>query len=85
MDATLRALKVEEVDLSPTRSSKRKREDDNDDDHSPETKQQFTAVDMEVRSGGGVVYNPGPNTRQMSARLLAKEGPSHDLGEGSGS
>lgn len=38
VDAALRALKVEEVDLSPKRSSKRKREDDDDDDHSPETK-----------------------------------------------
>ncbi len=62
VDAALRALKVEEVDLSPKRNSKRKRKDDDDDYHSPETKRQFSANDMEVRFGGGVVYSPRPNT-----------------------
>ena len=62
VDAALRALKVEEVDLSPRQTSKQKREDDDDNDHSRETKRQFSAVDMEIRSGGGDDNSPGPST-----------------------
>ena len=83
VDHALRALRAQEVDLSPKRKQKRKMEDE--DDYSPRAKRQFYIVDMEVEAGGRVVQeHREPRPRRTSARLSAKEGPSRVSGEGSG-
>ena len=83
MDAALRTLKAQEVDLSPKRRQKKKMEDE--DDYSPETKRQFTIVDMEARAAGSTAERRlGPPTRLACAKLMAKAGPSYNSEEGSG-
>ena len=83
VESNLRTLKADEVDLSPKRKQKRKREED--DDFSPETKKQFHKVDIEVQSGGRIVRpSQQRSTRQSSAKLLGTADFPFVLGEGSG-
>jgi len=53
VDVAFRALKAEEVDLSPKQKNKWKLEDE--DDYSTKTKRQFHMVDMEAKSIGLIV------------------------------
>ena len=83
VDAALRTLKAQEVDLSPKRRQKKKMEDE--DDYSPETKRQFTIVDMEARAAGSTAErSPGPRTRLARAKFMAKAGSSHNSEEDGG-
>jgi hypothetical protein len=83
VESAFRALKTNEVDLSPKRKQKRKREDD--DDFSPETKKQLAKVDAEVQSGGPIVRpSQQRSTRSRSAGLFETTCSSRQKGEGSG-
>jgi hypothetical protein len=83
VESNLRALKADEVDLSPRRKQKRKREDD--DDFSPEMKKQISKVDKELQTGGLIVHpSEMVTTRQKSAERLTTRSSTRHMGEGSG-
>jgi hypothetical protein len=81
VDCAVRALKAQEVELTPKRKSKRKMVEE--DDHSPETKRQFERVDMEVGASRAIHLNQAQGSsqaipRRTSRRLMEKEGTSRD-------
>jgi hypothetical protein len=83
VESNLRALKADEVDLSPRRKQKRKREDD--DDFSLEMKKQISKVDKELQTGGLIVHpSEMVTTRQKSAERLTTRSSTRHMGEGSG-
>ena len=83
MESNLRALKADEVHLSPKRKQKKKCEDD--DDFSPEMKKQIAKVDKEVQAGGPIIHpSQMVTTRQKSAARLATRSSSFHIGEDSG-
>jgi hypothetical protein len=83
VEAADRALQEGEVDVSPKRRQKRKRE--SDDEHSPETRRAMECVDMELRSGARLARgSPLVRTRRALTRSLDLVESVDLSGQGSG-